>query len=53
MNHEEKKGKAELYNRVQWVLAQHHGSFDLSFSALKFLSMSLSVKMFRNIGSLT
>lgn len=56
MNHEEKKVNAELSNRVQWVLkqvAQNHGSSDLSFNVLKFLSMSFSVKVLRNIGSLT
>ena len=53
MNHEEKKVNAELSNRVQWALAQNHGSFDLSFNVLKFLSMSFSVKMLGNIGTLT
>jgi len=40
MNHEEKKVNAELSNRVQWALAQKHGSSDLSFSVLKFLCHS-------------
>lgn len=31
MNHEEKKINAVLSNRLQWALAESHGSFDLSF----------------------
>lgn len=45
VNNDKKKVNAEISNRVQWLLAHNHGSFDLSLNTLSFLAMSFSVKM--------
>lgn len=48
-----KNVNAELSSRVQRVLVQNCGSFDLSVTVLQFLSMPFLAKMLRNIGSLS